>query len=388
MGLFDKLFKNKEVHMQGPWKSLTAYRPVFSSWNESIYESEMVRAAIHARATHISKMRVICNDDVRAKFRKQIETRPNSFQTWSQFLYRASTILDMQNTVFIVPVLDAYREVEGYFPILPTRCEVVNHGGQPWLRYQFMSGQTGAMEMSKCAVMTKFQYQSDFFGENNRALSPTLSLISMQNQGIEEGVRSAATYRFMARVNNFTNDKDLKKERERFSRENFESEGGGVLLFPNSYTDIKQITGTPFTIDANQMNAIKQNVFNYFGVNEEILQNKAYGDAWTAFYEGAIEPFAIQFTDAVNNLTFGDSKAKIMLTANRLQYMSNGDKLNMSAQLMDRGIMNRNEIRETWNLGPIPGGDTYFIRGEYYADKEKGGTEGGNGNGQTSEGKA
>ena len=58
----------------------------------------------------------------------------------------------------------------------------------------------------------------------------------------------------------------------------------------------------------------------------------------------------------------------VMATANRLQYMSNADKLNVSAQMADRGLMTRNEIREIWNLAPLPEpvGSQLPIRGEYY----------------------
>jgi hypothetical protein len=58
----------------------------------------------------------------------------------------------------------------------------------------------------------------------------------------------------------------------------------------------------------------------------------------------------------------------LMLTANRLQYMSTSEKLNVSSQMADRGIMNRDEIREIWNLPPLPDGkgQAYTIRGEYY----------------------
>ena len=64
----------------------------------------------------------------------------------------------------------------------------------------------------------------------------------------------------------------------------------------------------------------------------------------------------------------------IMLTANRLQYMSTSEKLNVSSQMADRGIMNRDEIREIWNLPPLPDGQgqAYTIRGEYYMLNEDG----------------
>jgi len=220
--------------------------------------------------------------------------------------------------------------------------------------------------------MTKFQYSDDFFGESNAALAPTMELINIQNQGITEGVKSAATFRFMAKLNNFTKPEDLAKERKRFTKENLQGGEGGVLLFPNTYSEIQQIKSSPFVVDAEQMQAIKENVYDYFGVNSDILQNKAYGDAWSAFYEGAIEPFAIQMSDVMTKMLFTEreraSGAFLMATANRLQYMSNTEKLNVSAQMADRGIMNRDEIREIWNLPPLPNGQgqAYTIRGEYY----------------------
>lgn len=374
MGLFEKIFKRPSLRGEsdGFFKTLTAYSPAFTTWGGRIYESELVRSAINARATHISKLSVQAQGAAKPKLQTKLRTGPNEWQTWGQFLYRLSTILDVNNTAFIVPVIDDYLEISGIFPILPIKCEIVQYGGEPWLRYQFQAGQYASVEMRHCGVMTKFQYADDFFGEDNLALAPTMELINIQNQGITEAVKSAATFRFMAKVNNFSKTEDLAKERQRFTRENLQGGDGGVLLFPNTYSEIQQIKGAPFVVDAEQMAIIRKNVFDYFGVNEEVLQNKAYGDAWSAFYEGAIEPFAVQFSDVVTKMLFTEreraSGSFLMATANRLQYMSNTEKLNVSAQMADRGIMNRDEIREIWNLPPLPDGQgqAYTIRGEYY----------------------
>lgn len=373
MGLFSKIFKHSEPQGEpdGFFKTLTAYTPIFTTWGGRLYESELVRAAINARATHISKLSVQVRGSAKPRLQTRLRTGPNEWQTWGQFLYRLSTILDVQNTAFIVPVQDAFGEPTGIFPVLPSQCEVLQYSGEPWLRYQFNMGEYAAVEMRYCGIMTKFQYMDDFFGESNAALTPTMELINIQNQGIAEGVKSSATFRFMARLANFSKAEDLAKERKRFTRENLQGEGG-VLLFPNTYDSIQQITSKPFVVDAEQMNGIQKNVFNYFGVNEDVIQNKAYGDAWSAFYEGAIEPFAIQMSDVVTKMLFTEreraSGSFLMATANRLQYMSNTDKLNVSAQMADRGIMNRDEIREIWNLPPLPNGQgqAYTIRGEYY----------------------
>lgn len=371
MGLFDKIFgRPKRLPAAEAWQTLTAYRPAFTSWGGELYESQLVRAAVHARANHISKLTVQVLGTAQPTLGRQLRRAPNDWQTWGQFLYRLSTILDIQNTAFVVPVLDLFGRTVGMFPVLPSRCTVVEYAGQPYLRYEFSDGQCAAVEMQRCAVLTRFQYADDYFGSSNLALTPTMELASLQDQGIAEAVRSAATFRFMARVNNFASPADLANERRRFNRENLQGEGG-VLLFPNTYADIRQIESKPYVVDAAQMEAINRNVYNYFGVNEAVLQNKAFGDAWSAFYEGAVEPFAIQFSECVTNMLFSPREqaagARIMATANRLQYMSNNEKLAVSAQMADRGIMCRDEIREIWNLPPLPDGQgrAYTIRGEY-----------------------
>ena len=301
---------------------------------------------------------------------------PNVYQTWSQFLYRLSTLLDVHNTAFIVPVWDEYGEPSGIYAPLPNKCEMVQYGDDdtPYIRYEFGRGNKAAVELEYCGIMTKFQYKDDFYGESNRALFPTMELIHIQNQGIEEGVKSAASYRFIAQLSNFAKAEDLRKERRRFTEENLskDADGGGLLLFPNTYTNIKQVDTKPFVVDADQMKAISANVYHYFGVNDDILNNAAFGDAWAAFYEGAIEPFAIQFSQVLTKMlfTFREQSQgnRVMATANRLQYMTNADKLNVSAQMADRGLMTRNEIREIWNLAPLPEpyGDQLPVRGEYY----------------------
>ncbi len=374
MGLFEWIFgRNKANTAAGQYfKTLTGYAPVFNSWSGQLYESALVRSAIHVRATHISKLHIDFQGSAKPTMVKQLKAAPNSWQTWSQWLYRTSTILDMQNNAFLVPVLNEFGETSGVCTLLPSRCELREYAGELWLRYMFANGQCAAVEFSKCEILTKFQYSDDFFGETNRALTPTMELINIQNQGISEGVKSAATYRFMARLTNFKDPKDLVKERKRFTANNLASGDGGILLFPNTYDSIQQISSKPFVIDDKQMAAIEKNVYNYFGVNDEILQNKAFGDAMGAFFEGVVEVFGVNATEALDRMLYSSRERvagnRVIASANRLQYMSNAEKRQISIAFADRALMNRDEIREMWNLPPLPDdmGKAFPVRGEYY----------------------
>ena len=390
MSLLDKIFRPAEAkksekalqEARQTFQTLTAYSPVFTNWGGAIYESEIVRAAIDARARHISKLKVETVGTANPSLQRKLALGPNQWQTWSQFLYRASTILDVENTAFIVPVFDERMIITGVFTPLPQSCKLVEYDGEIWLRFQFSNGQYAAVEFRKCAVLTKHQFKHDFFGDSNYPLRETMQLIHIQNQGIEEGVKNSATFRFMAKLNNFASAEDLAKERERFRNTNLstESRAGGFLLFPNTYTDIKQIDVKPYAIDADQMHQIRENVYNYFGVSEGVLQNRAKNEDLEAFFEGAIEPFSIQLSEALTKMLFSEreraSGSKVMAMANRLQYMSTTQKVEMARELGDRGAILIDEIRELFNYEPLPNGAGQVapIRGEYKATDELTGT--------------
>ena len=386
MSLLDRIFhpaeakKSEEAlrEARAYFQTLSAYTPVFTNWGGMIYESEIVRAAIDARARHISKLKVETFGTANPSLQSKLRLGPNQWQTWSQFLYRTSTILDVNNTAFIVPVFDERMIITGVATVLPQMCELIEYKGEIWLRYQFNNGQYAAVEFKKCALLTKHQYRRDFFGDTNAPLKETMQLIHIQNQGIEEGVKNAATFRFMAQLSNFASAEDLAQERARFTETNLStsSKSGGFLLFPNTYKDIKQIDVKPYTIDADQMAQIRENVFNYFGVSEDVLQNKAKADDLEGFFDGCVEPFSIQFSEALTRMLFSERKraqgSYLIANANRLQYMSPTQKVAVAKELGDRGAILIDEIRELFNFAPLPdgAGQVAPIRGEYKATDE------------------
>ena len=376
MGLFEKIFKHdkeseKALHSYTVFTELNGYKPVFHSWGGEIYESELVRAAIDARARHIAKLKPFIYGSARQALQNKMKHAPNEWQTWYQFLYRASTILDVKNTCIIVPVYDEDLTVTGYYPVLPNRCEIVEYKKEPWIRYTFADRKKASVELRLCAVLTKHQFRHDFFGDTNSALDETMKLIDINRQGVEAAVENSASYSFLAQTDNFLDEDDLAKERARFSKKNLSKDAadGGLLLFPNTYKNIQQIKYSPYTVNAEEAEQIEKNVFRYFGVNDDVMQNKANGDALDAFFNGAVEPFAIQFSEAMTRAMFTlrerSNGAELIASANRLQYMATSAKITMAQQMLDRGVMSINEARDLFNYPPVPGGDLRSIRGEY-----------------------
>jgi len=379
VGVFEKIFRRPrgDIPTQGFYKMLNGYSPVFTSAPESIYEMELIRAAVNSFATFCSKLKPEISGSARRDLERVLQFKPNPFMDTTKFIARVATILAVNNTAFIVPVEDSTGWLIGYYPVLPSRCEIVDHNGTAYVRYTFSNGQKAAIEFERVGILTGFQYKSDFFGETNAALRPTMELISTTNQGIINGVKNSASIRFLAKIANMLKPEDIKKERERFTEDNLSADNqSGMVIYDAKFADVKQIDSKPYLINAAVMQRIEENVYSYFGTNEKILRNTYDEEGWNAYYEGKIEPFAIQLSLVLSNMTFSDRELAhgnaITFTANRLQYASNATKLSISTQLFDRGLLNRNGVMDVWNMAHVEGGDKYYIRKEYTEVSELG----------------
>ena len=378
MGMLEKIFGKKaepeRLKAATTFRMLEGYIPAFHTWSGSIYESDLIRAALDAHGRHAAKLKVNLQGKALPELQNRMKIRPNVFQTWSKFLYQTAVVLYARNTAFIVPTLDRNGDTNGIINLIPERWEVVEFQGEPYIRFYLANNRRAAVELSRCGIMTRFQYKNELFGESNAAIKPVLDLIEMQRQGITEGIKNGASYRFSAQSDNWASDEDLAAEMERFNKFTFGNKktSGGMILFPNTYNNVQQLKQEAYKVDADQQKLIDNHVFDYFTVNEEILQNQAFGDKWLAFYEGAVEWFAIQLSEVITGMLFSMREQQygneIFFSSNRLQYMSNADKLNAIQTYADRGLMTRNELREISNLTPLPEpyGSQIPARGEYY----------------------
>jgi hypothetical protein len=367
----DYLFHGKELrYIDSYFKMLNGYSPTFTSYNGGVYEMDLTRTAVNSFATHCSKLKPEIEGSALKRLEKVIQNKPNYFMDTTKFIKRLATYLAVEHTAFIVPVEDRYGTLCGWYPLRAQRCEVVEAAGQVYLRYLFANGEHGAIEFEKVGIMTDFEYTDDLFGEDNRTLKPTMQLIHTQNEGIINAVKNSANIRFLAKVANMLKPEDIKKERQRFTEDNLSADNdSGMIIYDNKFSELKQVESKPYTPNALQMELIQDNVCTHFGTNMDILQNKFNEETWNAYYEGKIEPFAIQLSLVMTNMSFSERERAcgnaITFSANRLQYASNATKLSVSTQLFDRALLNRNGVMDIWNMAHVEDGDKYYIRKEY-----------------------
>ena len=362
--------KKIEKGLNDYFELITAYSPAFKTYNGGIYEMELTRAAIHTFAQHCSKLKPEVKGTGNTLMNRRLQFKPNPMMDTKKYIYRLATIDMCNNNAFIAPLYDKYyQKIEGFYPLHPEKCQLKIVDGKLWLVFELEPGNKTAIEFEKCGRINQFQNRDELFGATNNALSSTLELMNAQNQAINEAVRNSSAIKFLAKLGMSLQDDDIQDEQKRFTKLNLSGNKSGVMVIDAKYADVKQLQSNQFTIDDKQMALIRENVFDYFGVSENIIQNKYSSEEWNAYYEGKIEPFALEMSLVHTDMLFTEREIafgnEVVFTANRLQYLSPSEKLSTATQLMDRGVISLNDAREMFNMPPVDGGDTRYIRKEY-----------------------
>ena len=374
MGLFGRFKEKRQMQvLTNAFRMINGYTPSFTSLNGGLFEIELTRSIITAISTHCSKLNpVITGNAYKYKrFERILQTRPNKVMTMQQFLEKLCNIYETENTAYIVPIYSdiSCSAITGIYPVRSIGSRITQYEGVNYFVYKLFN-QEYAIELDRVGILRKNYYTYDFMGDGNAPLRHTLDLIHAQNEGIKEGIKNSATIRFLARLTNTIMPEHLVKERKALTEANLQADNnGGIMIFDNKYAEVKAIDSKPFIVNAVQMENIKNNAFNYFHICEDIIQNKASEDVWNAFYEGKIEPFAIQLSQVITYMFFNDKDiAKgigVTFESSALQFASNKTKLEFVTQMFDRGQLTINQALKVWNLPKVEDGDKRYIRKEY-----------------------
>lgn len=358
------------------WKEVGAYNSTFSAFGTDMYANDLVRSCIRALAEHSSKANVKCirrTEDGRISGDKQIErmiqSRPNLYMNGKDFLYKVRTHLELYNLAFIYIQRNDIGKCIGLYPMPKAQMEAVDYMGNLFIKFTFANGNIVTAGWEDLAVIRKDYNSYDVFPDSNQAIFATLELINTASEGLGNAIRSTANLRGILKSTKAMLDpKDIKRQKDEFVKDymNLSNEGGIASL--DSTQEFQAITMAPQIANYKHIEELRNNIYRYFGVNDDILMSKAVGESWEAFYEARLEPFLLALSLELTNKIFTERERgfgnEIVFEANRLQYTSTSTKMQM-VQLIDRGIMTINEYREVLCLSPVDGGDIRVIRKEY-----------------------
>jgi len=353
-------------------KILSGYTPVFTPWMDRPYEADAVRSAVDAIARNAAKLKAkhIRREGntiihVGGQIEKLLTIRPNPNMNAYDFLYKMVTTLMLDNNAFAYPVWDGPNLV-AIWPINCTMAEFLEDASQTiYVKFYFADGGNVVLPYSEVIHLRRHFYDNDLLGDIKKPINVTLSAIHTTNEGLAQAVKTSAYLRGILKYQGMLKEEDIKANRDRFVQEYLTVQNSGGVAALDAKAEYISLNNDPKIINAAQMKELRDAVYRYFGVNENIVMGKYNEDEWDAFYESTIEPLAVQMSLEFTSKLFTEREIgfgnEIIFESNRLQYASTRTKTGLISALMPLGVFTINEIREILNLSPVEGGEKRLV---------------------------
>lgn len=341
---------------------LSGYNPIFTTINDDIYESKVARQCIDRIATNCAKLvpktyhrgRHFTGD-----INYLLEYEPNPIMTKYDFIYRIIAMLYTDSNAFVYIAKDEKGNITGFYPILSTTSILLqDNENNIYLQFQFINGQTYTLPYQELIHIRLFYNRNDIYGQGNKLLKTDLQTVATASEGIKNSIQLTNNLKGVLKYQNaMLKDEDIKKNRDAFVKDFIQMADGDGIVALDSKADFETIDMKPITLDEAQLKQVNKNVFDYFGISENIINNNFTEDEWNAFYEGVIEPRAIQLSDEFTRKVFSERAIRdgyrIEFTANRMQYASLTTKTKLIHEIAQFGMITTDEAREIIDLPPL-----------------------------------
>lgn len=369
-GLFAAIFGR--LKGSGGSANLPQYR-LLSSWDSSFtpfsgnaWDISAVRAAVDAWARNAAKVlprhikRVDGRrEDVKSPINAILQSRPNPYMTAYAFYYRVAAQFVVYNNAFIFPVFAGNR-LTALYPINANRIELVEDAGTMFARMTFATGRVYACPYEQIVHLRRHYLDNDIFGDDNRPLRPVLDTATAFNQSMSAFAKLVSVVRGILRATTTTKAEDLNKRRDDFIRDNLrvDTNGAGVIVTDSKY-DYTPIKETQTPIPASQLEYVRREINDYFGINDDIIQSKADAETMDAFYRGELSPFYIQLSQALSNCIFTErermSGNEVFAELDRLQFEALPNRVAAAQFLTNIGAATLDQVLDLFGFPPIGG---------------------------------
>lgn len=357
------IFKKIKQKLQ-TWREYGGFRSTFTRFGADIYASSIVRSCIRTLAEYTSKADPATSKE---KITHLLKYKPNPLMNGAAFLYKVRVMLEVQNTAFILINRDE-KGVHGFYPIPYSSVETLQDSlGRIYIRFLLLSGKNFIAAWEDLIVLRKDFYRSDIVGEDNSSILNDLEMIRTTDEALSNAVKSTSNLRGIIKyqaTGGLSSD-DLIKKKDEFIESYTSAETSGGIGVIDRSLDFIPVELKPMTATWTQMREYRENLYRYFGVNDDVLQSNISPDQAQIFYEAKIEPFLVQLSLEMTRKIFSDNEISrgnfIKYQSSAIQWISMSEKLNMK-QYIDIGALTRNEWREMMNLAPLPGGDEPIMR--------------------------
>lgn len=351
----------------------------FSSFTGDAYSNDIYRSAVDSIARHIAKLsgkHVVDNASEQnnySKLNRILQHRPNPYMSGYDFLYKVATQYYLHNNAFILVQKDNRGNLTGLYPLSPTSVEyVVDGANEVYLKFLFNGGEKVTVHMNEVAVLRRHFNSNELLGDDNTAIMSALELAHTQNEGMREAIKNSAQIRGIVKYTQALSPSKLKEARDEFMNNYLTMANNGGVIPVDTSMEYQPLNVSDVQIDTTQIDAVKRKIYDYLGINEDIVNGNYNEDQWQSFFESIVEPFAIQISSELTEKIFTEREKafanRIIFESSKLQYASNKSKTNVIKELLPLGVLTINQALDLLNLERVEDGDKR-IQSLNYIDK-------------------
>lgn len=397
---FQKIFNidnnNSQIN-ETQAKFLNGQPVEYSRYTGDVYANHLVRGIVHKIASYCS---LISFDHCRGygasfemlhdELSRLLTFKPNDFMTPSELKYKFFTDLYTTNNAYIWIKRDKTTGAPAsLLPVVADKVEMKEIDGFLFYKFYFDNGEKITIYSGDVIHRRRFYYRNDWFGGDNEPLRDSVGLVDTMQTSIDAALKNGAQIKGILQHQNTIDPDDLKKHEKMF-RESYlkASNSGGVGVIDAKFNFIPiQYSGK--IVDTEQMKEIRDYVYRYYNMNDDIMMSNYTSEKWQSFHEGSIAPELNATTEGMRIKFFTDRQIglghRITTSVNSITFMSPQQKIGMVKLSLDGALYNRNEIREWFGDAPIPGGDVYQYSKNFTEETKTGNQEKDKNDGKTTE---
>ena len=288
-------------------------------------------------------------------------------------LYKmAATLIRKSNAFAVVAYNEDFTKVQQITPISVTSFRIYeDDDGNLLFRFTWeYDGKTYVLPYhSVIHIRARFNRKRFIGTPPDQAVKSTLELLDATGQALKNAVKKSANLKGYLKYTNFADEDKLKEMVKNFQEKYMNPDNDGGIAGIDNTVEFHEIQQKGPNIPTLQSQYLRENLYRYYNVNENILMSKFTEAEWNAFYESVIEPIALQlsleFTFKLLTERERGYGNKIIFTSNRLQYATLQTRATIGSTLYDRGIITINEYRELMYYEPIEDGDVRMVSLNY-----------------------
>lgn len=377
MEWFDRLFRRKPKEAKlAP--TLNGFAPIYTQFGTNIYASDVVQQALKCIVDEVKKLnpthvRYNGSDPVPAQSDLQaVLDNPNDLMTTSEFLEKIAWLLLMNYNAFIIPTYYTWvddktgverRKYESLYPINPSEVNFIEDAsGSLFVQFIFWNGNETTIPYDD-VIHIKYNYSvneymgGDMWGQpDHKPLLKTLELNHQLLEGVAKAMKASYAINGIVKYNTLIDEGKTAKALLELENKLKNNESGFLPI--DLKADFTPLEHKSELVDGDTLKFIDEKILRNWGISLPILTGDFTKEQYEAFYQKAIEPLVLAFSQAFTKKIFTRRERafgnKIEFYPKELIFMTVSQTLELINTLAPQGGGYVNEYRTWLGLRPLP----------------------------------